>query len=520
MPPRLFFAALLPALACAHAAGAPPAALSRPQLQSVLEFLASDALEGRAPGTAGARVAAEYLQSLFKLWDLEPGVPEGYLQPFAVRGVSVDRLELEAAGISLRRGEDVMGSFAGEGGEQSVEAEAVFVGFGIATDLWSWDDFKDVDVRGKLLVARVNDPGLFDPSIFEGKALTFFGRWTYHLEEAERRGAAGILLIHTDQTAGYGWATVQNSWGGESLSLEEEASASKLGFRGWIRESSLEKVLAAKGLKLDELYRASQSRAFRPVDLGFKIRASGRQTVRTFQAHNVVATIKGRSRQRVVISAHTDHLGKREGLEGDNIFNGAIDNASAVAAMALTARALASERDRLERSVTVLACDAEEAGLLGSRYYARHTDRESIVADVNFESTPVWEAAGSLMGLGARYSTLEDTVRAVAARQGLAYSEFSMTDQGFFFRSDQFSFARFGIPSVWISAGEDDRSGQRRYQAYWKTSYHTVKDEYDPAWPLEALAQTVASAVLLVEEIDRAPEPPRWRGKPPFPVQR
>lgn len=255
-----------------------------------------------------------------------------------------------------------------------------------------------------------------------------------------------------------------------------------------------------------------------PAPLGFRVRASGQQRRRELTSNNVVAEIPGTSKQRIVLAAHLDHLGTAAGSSGDTIYNGAIDNGSAVASLMLVARALKERQRELYFSVTVLASNAEESGLLGSKHYVQQTDRRSIVANITFESTPVWGAARSIMGIGARFSTLEDTLKVVAARQGLAYTEFSMIDQGFFYRSDQFAFASYGIPSVWISAGEDDASGQRRYPAFWRTAYHTVKDEYDPGWSLEGLAQTVESTVLLVEELNRTRTAPRWKRALSFPV--
>jgi Zn-dependent M28 family amino/carboxypeptidase len=495
----------------------PSPVATRGELQGILGYLASDLLEGRAPGTRGGNLAEAYVESLLRQWGLEPGWQGGYLQPFLLKGYTTEKLLVQAAGVALKLGADVMGTFAADQEKFELSAQAVFVGFGIATELWDWDDFKGVDLRGKFLLARVNDPGLFDPAVFDGKALTYFGRWTYHIEEARRRGAAGILLIHTDATAGYGWSVVQSSWGGESLHLQEEVN-SDLKWRGWVREAALRKVLQAKGLDLDALYRASLSRDFRPVPLGFPITVRGSQRLRQVTVNNVVAEIPGKSQQRIVLSAHLDHLGLDDKLSGDRIFNGAIDNGSAIAALLLTAKRLNERRGERSHTLVVLACQAEESGLLGSKYYVAQADRSRLLADINFESTPVWERAGSIMGIGASFSTLEDALQGVARQKGWATSEFSMVEQGFFFRSDQFAFAQRGIPSVWISAGEDDASGQRKYTTFWKTDYHTVRDEVHADWPLGGLEQTIEAAVALVESLDQSPAAPRWKRKLTFPV--
>jgi hypothetical protein len=490
--------------------------MSRRLARGIIEFLGSDLLEGRAPGTRGGDLAEAYVESLYKLWDMAPGAGEGYRQELPLKGFRTEELSMDAAGRTLWLGSDVMGNFVSPEESFDLAAEAVFVGFGISAEAFRWDDFKGADLKGKLLVARVNDPGLYDDKLFQGKEQTYFGRWAAHVEEARRRGAAGLLLIHTDDSAGYDWTVVKNSWGGETLFLRDEAESS-LKFRGWVREASLREALAGRGIRLEDLYGASLSRDFKPVPLGFPIRIQGRQTVRELKADNLIARIPGRVKERIVLSAHIDHLGMKDTPEGKVIFNGAIDNATAVAAMLATAKALLDRKEKPHYTIDVLACQAEEAGLLGSRHFVRTADRKGIVANINFESTPVWERAASIMGVGAKYSTLGDMLRTVAKKMRLAVSEFSLSPLGFFFRADQFSFARYGIPSLWISAGEDDASGRRKYTRFWKKDYHTPDDRVRPEWPLEGLEQTVEAALRLVSEIEKSR--PRWKGLLPFPTE-
>lgn len=492
--------------------------LAHSELQSILEFLASDLLEGRAPGTRGGRVAEEYIKSLFKLWGIPSGVPGDYLQPFSVNGFSATDLDIDMGPVTLDYSVDAMGAVLVNEPNPVVEGEAVFVGFGITTPLWDWDDFKDVDVKDKVIITRLNDPGLFLPDVFEGKVLTYFGRWTYHVEEAMRRGARGILIIHTDETAGYTWDVVDNSWSGEKVRLDQQID-NNLKLRAWVKEASLKRALKARNIDLDELYAASLKRDFRPVELGFSIRARSTLTTRRFETNNVVGMIRGKTDKQIVLSAHIDHLGIGKAKDGDDIYNGAIDNGSALASMMLVAKLLQDKREELHYSYVFLACNAEEGGLLGSRYYVSQADRSKIVANINFESTPVWERAGSLMGVGARFSTFEDLIKEVAASQGLEYSEFSLSDQGLYYRSDQFPFAAANIPSVWISAGEDDASGQRKYTKFWSGDYHTVDDEYDPDWKLAGMEQTIRATIGLVQLIDEGRREPQWKGQLPFPVE-
>ncbi|NIM12439.1 MAG: M28 family peptidase [Candidatus Aminicenantes bacterium] len=495
--------------------------ISIPEMQSIVEFLGHDLLEGRAPGTRGGNLAEIYMRSLFKWMNLEPGFNNQYLQPFTLKGFTIKQLNIEANQIPLRHIDDVVGTWVGKEKNVELEGEAIFVGFGITTDLWNWDDYKNVDVKDKFVITRVNDPGMVNEKIFEGKTLTYFGRWIYHIEEAARRGAAGILLIHTDESAGYDWNVVKNSWGGEEVYLESDLQ-NNLKFRGWIKESSLKRILDSKKINLDKLYKKSRERKFKPVPLGFTVKVKGTCDQREVLNHNVIAEIPGKSTKKIVLSAHIDHHGISSDKKGDNIFNGAIDNGSAVAAMMVTAKILKEFQKDLFYTVVVLACQSEEAGLLGSKYYVKNLpdrDRKHVIANINFESTPVWGKTSDFMAIGGRFSTLEDILKPIVKKQGLDYSYFSMTNQGFFFRSDQFSFARFGIPAIWISAGETDDSGEKKYPQFWKTDYHTVRDEYDPQWPLEGMRQTIQMTLRLIDYMNKTKAIPKWKGKLTFPIE-
>ncbi len=491
--------------------------LTRTEMQSVLQLLGHDLFEGRAPGTRGGDLAELYSRSMFQWMNLVPGWRGDYFQPFVMQAFTTRDLTVSGGGRTLRYLEDVVGNSVRPTEEFRLEGDAVFVGFGIHTDLWEWDDFKGTDLRDKIVIVRVNDPGSVDPGLFEGRMMTYFGRWRYKIEEAERQGARAILIIHTDASAGYGWHVVQNSWSGEQLYLPASLE-NDLAFRGWIREASLRELLTDAGVDLDQLYAASMEKGFRPVPLPLRLQIEGRTAHREIAARNVVAEIPGRTDRRLVLVAHIDHLGTNPALEGDQIFNGAIDNGSAVTAMLLTARVLNEFRSRLEHTITLLACQAEEEGLLGSMEYAMHADRTKIDAVINFESSPVWEESDSLFGVGARFSTLEDLLVEIAKEEGVAYEEFSMSDQGFFYRSDQYPFATHGIPAIWISAGERFRSGTNHLRDFFTGDYHTPRDEFDPAWDLGALRQTIKYAVRLVEKLDRAPEPPRWKIRLTFPT--
>ncbi len=492
--------------------------VSRAEMESIPQLLGHDLFEGRAPGTRGGDLAEISMQGLYKFMDLDPGVDGSYFQPFVMKGFSNDGFSVSAGGTELAYIDDIVGTFSIEQEEVDFEGEAVFVGFGITTGIWDWDDYKDVDVTDKIVVTRVNDPGMLDDGIFEGKTLTYFGRWTYHIEEAARRGAAGILLIHTDESAGYDWNVVKNSWTGEELYIDSDLQ-NNLKFRGWIKEGSLKRVLAASGHDLEKLYEGNASKDFQAVALDLPIRIQGKNSFREVTNRNVVAEIPGKTKERIVLSAHLDHLGLDPFKEGDNIYNGAIDNGTAVGAMMVVAKVLKEFQDDLYYTVTILGCNAEESGLLGSKYYAQNTDRSSIIANINFESSPVWGASKSIMGIGARFSDFEEIIRGLAAKNGLEYSSFSLSNQGLFYRSDQFSFARYGIPSVWISAGEDEVSGDKTYTEFWGKDYHTVRDEFNPEWELEGMKQTIKYALLLIDHINATQTPPQMKGDLPFPLK-
>ncbi len=492
------------------------AAWTSAEMGAAIRFLADDRLEGRAPGTRGGELAELYAECAFQALGLAPGCAGSYRQPFALRGFRLQQVTARLGASDLTPGEDLVGE-ATVDGEFRVVAPAVFCGFGIRAPDWGWDDIKGADLRGKALLVRVSDPGHFDKRRFTGAFLTYYGRWRYKIEEAKRQGAAAVLLIHTDDTAGYGWPVVQNSWSGESLQLPADAEGGPL-FRGWVREGALRRALAHRGLDLDRLYRRSLRGDFRPQPLGFDVELRGRSNARSLATANVVARIPGTGPGQVILTAHIDHLGTDPALDGDAIFNGAIDNAAAVAALLLTARLLKECLPQPPCTIVFVACQAEESGLLGSEHYASRADTAAIRACINFESTPVWEKALSLTAVGARFSTLGAATRAVADRMGLAWREFSLDAKGFFYRSDQFSFARRGVPAVWISAGETFASGRERLADFFSGAYHTVDDEFDPGWELESLRQTATAAALLAVRAATG-APPALTSRPTYPLE-
>lgn len=515
---RLFLPLLLASfILSSHAEGLLDRAkqLPRSKLESPLRFLADDALEGRAPGTRGGNLAELYLESCFRELGLAPGANGSYFQPFDMIGFQTIDLDVSAGKERLVNQEDVIGSCTLQQESFELEGDAIFIGFGINAPGFSWDDFKGTDLKGKILVVRANDPGLYDSSLFDGKTMSFFGRWSYKVEEAVRQGAKAVLIIHTNETAAYSWDVVKHSWAGEAVYLPSVLDESTI-FRGWISEAAFRRTLTSSGLNLDDLYRKSLDPSFRPIPLPIKVHIAGHQRQRRFQARNVVAEWPGKSKESIVFCAHIDHLGIQPGT-GDNIFNGAIDNGTAVSTLLAVARTIAEEGRPLRHTIRFLACQAEEAGLLGSRYFVEHSAGAPTVACINFESTPPWERTTDFAASGARFSSLEEPIRKLVESQGLKYSVSPLEQQGFFYRSDQFPFARHGIPAVWLTPGSGYPTGRDPIGDYLRKVYHTPKDEFDPSWTLDGMRQTLEMAIRLLDYLEQAP-PPTLNAKVPFPV--
>ncbi len=494
--------------------------VEKKEIRRIIKYLASDKLEGRAPGTGGDQLAQKFIVKYFKANSIIPYLKSGYIQNFELNGYKTKRALLTISNKKLNYMKDFVGTYTGKNDKYVIEGNLLFAGFGIYNKKWNWDDYKDIDVKEKILLIRVNDPGMFIEDIFEGKTLTYYGRWIYKLEEASKRGAKGVLLIHTDKSAGYGWKVVKNSWSGEELYLSTDMKDNPLKFRGWVKESSLERILSDNKINLNLLYEKSLKRDFKPINLNLKVKVKGINASRIINTANVVGLIKGKSDKSIVMSAHIDHLGKDSNKKGDNIFNGAIDNSSAVASMLITAKRLKRFEKYLFYNIIVLACNAEESGLLGSRYFVENTDRKKIIANINFESTPVWEKTRDFIGIGARFSEIKDLMLKVLKKYNLIYREFSMSNQGFFYRSDQFSFARYDIPGIWITAGEEYISGKNRLLNFFKTNYHTVNDEYDDNWKLDSTIQTINVAYDLIKLINSSKKKPLWKNNITFPIKK
>jgi len=490
-------------------------------LDAHLRFLASDLLEGRAPATRGGRLAAEYIASQFQALGLEPaGVNGTYFQPVALVGMTPHpTLQFAVSGVvdTLSFLDEFVAWAERPEADVAATGEVVFVGYGIRAPEWQWDDYKGTDLRGKVLLMLVNDPGLVDSTVFLGKILTYYGRWTYKLEEAARQGAAGAILIHTTESATYPWEVVRGSWSVEQFKLDQPHSPS-LAFAGWITEATAGELLRKAG-GLEALARAAARRDFRPVSTGITANVAIRSSLRRVASENVVARLPGRDARRaaeaVLITSHWDHKGIGPAIRGDSIYNGAEDNASGIAATLGIAKALV-QLPRAARSIIFVATTAEESGLLGSEAYVQQPliPLGQTAAVLNLDVTNVRGATRDIGALGIDRSTLGPMFTAAARAESLTVV--SQPDvRGAFFRSDHFPFARSGVPALSIKQGIDFVGkpkgwGEDQEGIYNQQRYHQPSDEYQPTFRYAGMAQQVRVTARLARAIANDPSLPRW----------
>ncbi|HXI20171.1 MAG TPA: M20/M25/M40 family metallo-hydrolase, partial [Gemmatimonadales bacterium] len=401
----------------------------------------------------------------------------------------------------------------------NVAAPAVFVGYGIVAPEWGWDDYAGADVKGKIVVCLVNDPGLHDPTIFRSKVLTYYGRWTYKIEEAQRQGAAGIIMVHTTESATYPWSTVTGSWTGEQVRLETPATS--LVVAGWIRDSVAARVLAAGGMNLDELMQRAGRKGFRAVPLPFGLEAGVQSQVRRSETANVVARLPGHGRlasEAVLIGGHYDHLGVRAPVDGDSIYNGAEDNASGTAAVLAAAEAFVRSDVQPQRSILFMAFGAEESGLLGSQAFAERptVPLKDLAAVLNMDVMNLYGRTRDISALGLDQSSLGRVFELAARAEGLRVVEDSASlIQGSFFRSDHFPFARAGVPALSLESGHDFEGrppgwGEEQQKEYTAHRYHQPQDEILPWFTMDGAVQQIRVILRTALAVADAPTQPTW----------
>jgi Zn-dependent M28 family amino/carboxypeptidase len=498
------------------------------RIRAHVKFLAGDFLEGRGVGVRGGKLATEYIATQFALLGVKPAGENGtYFQKVPLTGVETQLgAQLSATGggktLSFRWLDEFVGASQRQKTLDEFDAEAIFVGHGIVAPEFQWDDFKGVDVRGKILVLFTNEPPSKDVKFFGGPALTYYGRWTFKYEEALRRGAVGAVIIHTTPTAGYGWEVVRNSWGREEPYVKLADGEPALAFAGWITKEAGGRLLALAGRTVNELLALSNSRDFRPIPLGIRLRSRLPTKIRQINTRNVVAMIPGSDpglkSQVVIFSAHWDHLGIGTPVKGDSIYNGAVDNATGCGILLEIARAWASLEQKPRRSALFLAVTAEEGGLRGSDYYARRPlmPAGKTAVALNFDAFYPFGRTGDVVVHGAERTTLWPQVQEAARRMGLGIKPDPRPEQGSYYRSDHFSFAKVGIPAFSIHMGTEflgkpDGYGQKIFEEYNSKHYHQPSDEYREDWDFSGVEQMARFGFLIGLSAGNLEPLPTWR---------
>lgn len=497
-------------------------------LRSHVTFLASDELEGRGPATRGDRLAQTYIASQFEGLGLQPAPANGsWYQPFDIVGIEGTPPTLTFAGpshtaLTLKQHDDFIAVSAHQQGRTIIEnAQLVFVGYGIVAPEYRWNDFKDVDVRGKVVVVMNNDPEN-DPALFAGKTRLYYGRWDYKYEQAARVGAVGCIIIHTTPSAGYPWQVVQTSWAGELFDLPS-AEAPVLQVKSWVTEDAAHKLMALGGKDLAALRTAAQQRDFRPVPLGVTLSTSFTSAVSTKSTANVLGVLPGSDpvlkNEFVVVTAHHDHLGQKNDVKPgeDGIYNGAVDNASGVSALLTVARAMASLPKAPKRSILFAAVAAEEQGLLGSQYLVEHSPvpPRQMAANINVDGLNIWGKTHDVSVIGLGKSSVDATITELAKAQGRVVKGDSTTDRGHFYRSDQLNFARAGVPSAYFSSGQDfsgrpEGWGKAMREQWESVNYHQPSDQLTAQWNLAGALEDVQLYFRLAVALGNAPAMPTW----------
>jgi Zn-dependent M28 family amino/carboxypeptidase len=509
------------------------------EIDAYLRFLSSDLLEGRAPATRGGQIAEEYIATQLQAFGVKPGVGDSsYFQRVPIDVVRADPASIKVtasgkANANLRFTDDVVVWPGSATDASSARGELVFVGYGATAPEYKWDDFKRTDVRGKILLVLVNDPPApaSEPNLFGGKAMTYYGRWTYKYEEAERRGAAGMLIVHTTERAGYPWHVVVNSNSTEHrLLMRDPAAPAPIGVRGWITDSAATALLAQAGLNLAQLRKQAESRDFRPVPTGIIIDASMKNSLRHMSANNIVGVVRGIDPkvrdEYVAYSAHWDHFGIGPVVNGDSIYNGAVDNGSGVASLLTIAHA-AADGVKPRRSQLFIFVTAEEAGLLGSAYFGEHptVPASKIIAALNMDVVPVNGRVRDLNVMGDNKSSLGPMLAQLVKSEGIRLSPDAHPEQGHFYRSDHFSFAQAGIPSVSIGGGVDYMGrpagwGLAQADDYTAHRYHQPSDEYRPDFDLSGAAQVADIVYRFGLALGNSRTIPTWNADAEFRAMR
>lgn len=494
------------------------------ELRAVVAELAGDAYEGRAPGTPGDLKAREWIAERLAEANIAPGAEQGYHQLFELVSVTTELPDAWpfSTGVAIAPGTEFVANVGNQASRASLAgAELVFVGYGIQAPEYEWDDYKSQDMSGKVLVMLNNDPE-WDPELFAGGRRLYYGRWTYKYEIAARLGAAGAIIIHTTPSAGYPWQVVETSWTGPQYEIPAEGEP-RLEVAAWLTEAAASELLASAGHELDALRQAARSHDFAPVPLGIRTSLELDAGLERVETANVLGVLPGCDEnlrnEAVVVTAHHDHLGKGiAASEGEDvIYNGAFDNATGVAAVLSLAKALAGLPAPPRRSIVFALVGAEEQGLLGSAYYARHPTFHPgrIAANVNFDGVSIWGEASDMIFIGLGKSSLDRVAGDVASYVGRTLQGDQFPDQGYYYRSDQFSFAKIGVPGIYLDGGVEiigkpEGWGKMRIGAYITRDYHQPSDELADDWVFDGMVADTRFGLLTTYLIAQADEMQSW----------
>ena len=510
-----------------------------------IRVLASDEYEGRGPGTRGEELTVNYLTEQFKRLGLKPGNPDGtYVQKVPMAGFTAEpraSFNVNGKAIDLKSTDDYVAVSRRVEPEIKVEnSDVVFVGYGVVAPEYNWDDYKGVDVRGKTIVMLINDPAIADPNdasrldeaMFKGKAMTYYGRWTYKYEIASEKGAAVAIIIHEEGPAGYPYEVVSGSWGRENVDIKApDKNAGRVAVESWINLNRAKELFAASNQDFEALKKAAQSRDFKPVSLPAKANFVVKNNLREIESNNVVAKIEGSDPklkdEYIIYTAHWDHLGRDDKRAGDQIFNGAIDNASGVAALLEIAEAFTKLPAPPKRSILFLAVTAEEKGLLGAKYYATHPlyPLNRTLANINMDGVNQWGRTKDIVLVGEGNSTLDDLLREAAQQQSRTVKPDPEPEKGFFYRSDHFEFAKEGVPALYADTGTEyigksETYSKEKRDAYTTNDYHKVTDEVKSDWDLAGAIEDAQLLILVGYRVAQGDTYPEWKPGTEFKAKR
>ena len=531
--------------AAAPEAATPPAAahtftadITQADFADMVKALSSDEFEGRAPGSVGEEKTTAYLEAQMKRIGLQPGNNGSYFQDVPMVETTADEaattmtLATAKGDHALKFGTDyVIGTRTGQTEVKLDASDMVFVGYGVDAPEQQWNDYAGQDWTGKTVVMFVNDPGFHakDETLFGGNRMTYYGRWTYKFEEAARKGAAAALIVHDTAGASYGWDVVKNSWAGPQYDLPAKDDPEKrIPLQGWLSAEAARQLFADAGLDLDAAYASAGKRGFKPVPLKAKATVSLKSSITEKTSRNVIGVQPGATKpdEAVLYMAHWDHLGKHEGEEGDNIYNGAVDNATGVAGILEIAEAFAHQDPKPARSVVFVAVTLEESGLLGSRYYVAHPTfpMDKIAGVINLDAMSVGGKSRDFVVTGKGNSELEDMLKVYADQQGRVLTEEGNPAGGYYFRSDHFNFAKAGVPALYAKGGNDlleggVEAGKAASEEYAKR-YHQASDEMHEGWKLDGVVQDLQALYGVGKDLAVQDKWPNWYEGNPFKAAR